>query len=102
MLLICFYLTLLAALNSILCRVEYSVYITNGKYRPYCLYYQDVSILGHAATIRQADQQRIAKAYLTAFFLRYLKGAVGLDEYLEGIRPVEQLEDFKIKIDAEL
>jgi len=52
--------------------------------------------------IKQADQQRIAKGYLTAFFLRYLKGASGLDNYLEGIRPIEELGDFLIRINAEL
>jgi dienelactone hydrolase len=55
-----------------------------------------------AATIKQADQQRITKGYLTAFFLRYLKGASGLDNYLAGIRPIEGLSDFVIRIDAEL
>ena len=54
------------------------------------------------AIIKQADQQRITKGYLTAFFLRYLKGASGLDDYLVGIRPIEGLGDFIIRINAEL
>src|SRR5262249_26957802 len=34
------------------------------------------------ATVSQADPQRIAKAYLTAFFRRYLNGALEVKDYL--------------------
>lgn len=51
-----------------------------------------------AATISQANQQRIAKAYLTAFFRRYLRGATEVDDYLTGVRKVEELEAFTITV----
>lgn len=56
-------------------------------------YYDDVCVLAdNTATISQADQQRIAKAYLVAFFRRWLSGALEEDDYLNGIRPIEELE----------
>jgi hypothetical protein len=62
-------------------------------------YYDDVCVLAdNTATISQADQQRIAKAYLVAFFRRYLLGATEEDDYLSGVRPIEQLEGFGISI----
>ena len=62
-------------------------------------YYDDVCVLAdNTATISQADQQRIAKAYLVAFFRSYLLGATEEDDYLSGVRPVEQLEGFGINI----
>jgi fermentation-respiration switch protein FrsA (DUF1100 family) len=53
------------------------------------------------ATISQSDQQMIAKAYLTAFFRRYLKAATEENDYLVGIRPVETLESFNITVEAD-
>lgn len=53
------------------------------------------------ATISQVDQQRIAKAFLTAFFRRYLGGATEVDAYLAGLRPVEGLEALNITVEAQ-
>jgi pimeloyl-ACP methyl ester carboxylesterase len=62
-------------------------------------YYDDVCIVAdNTATISQADQQRIAKAYLVAFFRRHLLGATEEDDYLTGVRPIEQLEGFGITV----
>ena len=62
-------------------------------------YYDNVCVLAdNTATITQADQQRIAKAYLVAFFRKYLLGATEEDDYLTGVRPIEQLEGFGITI----
>ncbi|KAJ9635063.1 hypothetical protein H2199_008549 [Coniosporium tulheliwenetii] len=58
--------------------------------------------LDGTATINQADQQRIAKAYLTAFFRRYLTNAHEVSDYLSGVRQVEELEGFEITVDARL
>jgi dienelactone hydrolase len=53
-------------------------------------------------TISQADQQKIAKAYLTAFFRRFLSGASEVQDYLTGARVVEELESFAITVEAQL
>ncbi len=53
-------------------------------------------------TLAQADQQRITKAYLTAFFRRYLNGVGEVEDYLTGIRQVEELEAFTITVNAQL
>lgn len=52
------------------------------------------------STVAQGDQQRIATAYLTAFFRRYVNGAVEVEDYLTGARPVEELEAFTIVVDS--
>lgn len=57
--------------------------------------------LDGSATINQADQQRIAKAYLAAFFLCYLKGNTIMNDYLTGNRPVEDLDRFNITIQSQ-
>jgi hypothetical protein len=54
-----------------------------------------------AATISQADQQKIAKAYLTAFLRRYVQGVLEVQDYLTG-RPVEGLEAFGIMVNSQL
>ena len=54
------------------------------------------------ATITQADQQKIATAYLTAFFRRYVSNAPDLDDYLSGARPIEELDAFTITVQAQL
>ncbi len=54
-----------------------------------------------AATISQSDQQRIATAYVTALFARYFNGLMSMDAYLDGERPVEELESFGISIQAQ-
>jgi hypothetical protein len=54
------------------------------------------------ATISQADQQKIARAYVTAFFRRYLQGALEVDDYLVGVKPVEELEGFDVTVEAQL
>ena len=46
------------------------------------------------ADISQANQRKIAKAYITAFFEWHLRGTMGMDEYLTHVRTVEGLEDF--------
>jgi pimeloyl-ACP methyl ester carboxylesterase len=62
-------------------------------------YYDDVCVLAdNTATISQADQQRIAAAYLVAFFRRRLQGAAEEEDYLDGVRPVEELEGFGITV----
>ncbi len=62
-------------------------------------YYDDVCVLSdNTATISQADQQRIAEAYLVAFFRRRLQGAVEEEDYLDGVRPIEELEGFGITV----
>jgi len=53
------------------------------------------------ATIGRSDQQRIAMAYLVAFLRRYVFGAPDLDDYLNGVRTVEELEAFDIAVSAE-
>jgi fermentation-respiration switch protein FrsA (DUF1100 family) len=55
-----------------------------------------------SVTIAQADQQKIAKAYITAFFRRYLLGALETQDYLTGVHPVEELESFGITVDAQI
>jgi hypothetical protein len=55
-----------------------------------------------AAAISQADQQRIAKAYLTAFFRRYVQGVLAVEDYLAGVRQIEELEAFAITVDAQV
>jgi hypothetical protein len=55
-----------------------------------------------AATISQADQQRIAKAYLTAFLRRYVQGVLAVQDYLTGVRQVEELEGFVITVDSQV
>jgi hypothetical protein len=55
-----------------------------------------------AATINQADQQKIAKAYLTAFFRRYIQGALEVEDYLTGARQVEELEGFAVTVEAQI
>ena len=55
-----------------------------------------------AATLSQANQQKIAKAYLTAFFRRYLNGALEVEDYLTGAREVEELASFTITVDAQI
>ncbi len=52
------------------------------------------------ATINQTDQQKIAKAYLTALFRQHLDGITEMDDYLSGVRPVEELETLTITIDS--
>jgi pimeloyl-ACP methyl ester carboxylesterase len=54
------------------------------------------------ATMAQADQQRIAMAYLTAFLRRYGTNAPNLDDYLSGQRPIEELETFVIAVNSQL
>ncbi len=53
-----------------------------------------------AATISRTDQQKIAKAYLTALFRRHLNGITEMDDYLSGVRPVEELETLTITVDS--
>lgn len=53
------------------------------------------------ATIGQADQQKIAKAYLTAFFRRYVQDAVEVEDYLTGARPVEELDAFTVTVQSQ-
>lgn len=54
------------------------------------------------ATISRADQQRIAYGYLTAFYRRYLHGATDVQDYLIGVRPIEELEGFSIAVQSQL
>jgi dienelactone hydrolase len=54
-----------------------------------------------AATISQADQQKIAKAYLVAFFRRYLQGAMEESNYLSGARRIEDTENLPITVTAQ-
>lgn len=55
----------------------------------------------NTATIPQADQARVGTAYLTAFFRRFLSGALEVDDYLLGLRPVEELEGLGVTVEAE-
>jgi hypothetical protein len=52
-------------------------------------------------TINQSQQQRIAKAYITALFARYLTGFTAMDAYLDNERSVEELEDFVITVQTQ-
>lgn len=54
------------------------------------------------ADISRDDQQRIAKAFLTAFFRRYLRGVSAAADYLSGEQAIEGLEAFDITVEAEL
>jgi dienelactone hydrolase len=54
------------------------------------------------ADISREDQQRIAKAFLTAFFRRYLRGVAAAADYLTGDQTIEGLEAFDITVEAEL
>jgi dienelactone hydrolase len=66
-------------------------------------YTDELYFADDTATISRADQQRIAKAFLTAFFRRYLMGITGVnDEYLNGSRIVETLEAFSITVEAQV
>jgi dienelactone hydrolase len=65
-------------------------------------YTDALCVADDAGTLAAADQQRIARAYLTAFFRRYLQGAVTLGRYLSPGRLVEELEAFEIGVDTEL
>jgi dienelactone hydrolase len=55
-----------------------------------------------AATVSQADQQKIAKAYLTAFFHRHIHGTLEVEDYLNGARQVEELEGFAVTVEAQM
>ncbi len=52
------------------------------------------------ATITQRNQQRIAIAYLTAFYRRYLGSVTAADDYLTGVKKVQGLEAFDITVTA--
>jgi len=52
-------------------------------------------------TIAQADQQKIATAFLTALFERYLEGWTAMDAYFDNQRPVEGLEEFVLTVQSQ-
>ena len=66
-------------------------------------FYDSTCILADPVpTISRTDQQRVAKAYVTAFFRRYLHGSAEVEDYLTGARVVEELEGFGVTVDAQV
>lgn len=66
-------------------------------------YTDDICIVfDPTATISQPTQKKIARAYVTAFFRRYLQGATEEDPYLVGVKIVEELEGLALSVQAQL
>jgi hypothetical protein len=60
------------------------------------------TVLEPTATISQPTQQKIARAYITAFLRRYLQGATEENPYLVGAKIVEELEGFNLAVQAQV
>lgn len=64
-------------------------------------YTDELCVADDPGTISPGDQRRIAIAYITAFLRHYASGVTGLSAYLTGQRAIEELERFRVTVDAE-
>lgn len=77
---------------------KYMVLIEGGTHFGFT---DSIRLQAETPGIDERDQQRIAAAYIAAFFRRHLLGDTRMDAYLTDSRRIEELEDFTLTVSSE-